>query len=60
VAVASLGVHNRFHFPAPEVVQRYEAQGGRVLRTDQVGTITITSDGENYRIETVLPQSLFQ
>jgi competence protein ComEC len=55
VAIASLGVHNRFHFPAPEVVQRYEDQGGRLLRTDQAGTITVLSNGENYKIETALP-----
>lgn len=53
VAVASLGFHNRFHFPAPEVVQRYAEQGGRVLQTDQAGAVTVVSDGQNYKI---LPQ----
>ena len=55
VAVASLGYHNRFAFPAAEVVQRYAEQGSQFLRTDQVGAVTVVSDGQSYRIETVLP-----
>ena len=55
VAIASLGYQNRFRFPAPEVVDRYERQGTTLLRTDQVGTVTVRSDGESYRIETFLP-----
>lgn len=55
VAVASLGYRNRFRFPAPEVVDRYERQGATLLRTDQAGTITVLSDGKSYRIETFLP-----
>ncbi len=55
VAVASLGYQNRFRFPAPEVVDRYERQGTTLLRTDQAGTITVRSDGKRYRVETVFP-----
>jgi competence protein ComEC len=55
VAVASLGYHNRFAFPAAEVVQRYAEQGSQFLRTDQAGAVTVVSDGQSYRIETVLP-----
>jgi len=55
VAVASLGYHNRFSFPAPEVVQRYVEQGSRLLRTDQTGAVTVVSDGQSYRIETGIP-----
>ena len=55
VAIASLGHNNRFRFPAPEVVERYERQGVKLLRTDQVGTVTVRSDGKSYRVETVLP-----
>ncbi len=55
VAVASLGYQNRFGFPAPEVVERYERQGVTLLRTDQAGTITVRSDGRSYRVETFLP-----
>ena len=52
VAIASLGHNNRFRFPAPEVVERYEQQGVELLRTDQVGTVTVRSDGKSYRVET--------
>jgi competence protein ComEC len=42
LAVISLGWRNRFHFPAPEVLQRYAARGARVLRTDRDGAVTVT------------------
>ena len=47
LAVMSLGWHNQFHFPAPEVLARYAAAGARVLRTDRDGavTVTIAADG---------------
>jgi competence protein ComEC len=41
LAVISLGWHNQFHFPAPEVVARYQASGARVLRTDRDGAISV-------------------
>jgi len=47
LAVVSLGWRNHFHFPAAEVVARYEARGATVLRTDRDGAVTvvITPDG---------------
>lgn len=50
IAVASLGFRNRFRFPAPEVVRRYEQHGGTFLRTDEQGTITLVSDGRGYQV----------
>ena len=50
VAVASLGHLNRFDFPPPEVVERYERHGVEFLRTDTAGAVTITSDGRGYRV----------
>jgi len=41
VAVMSLGWKNRFHFPNPEVIDRYRARGVRVLRTDLDGAVTV-------------------
>lgn len=38
-AVMSLGYHNRFHFPADVVVDRYQGDGIMLLRTDQMGAI---------------------
>jgi competence protein ComEC len=46
LAVISLGYHNRFHFPRPEVLERYRARGVRVLRTDRDGAVTVTIDGQ--------------
>lgn len=46
VAVISAGERNRFGHPAPEVVERLEASGARVYRTDKDGRITIATDGE--------------
>jgi competence protein ComEC len=42
LAVMSLGWRNHFHFPAPEVVARYEARGATVRRTDRDGAVTVT------------------
>src|SRR5713226_4291180 len=39
-AVISLGYNNRYHFPAPVVLERYRSAGTMVLRTDQDGAVT--------------------
>jgi competence protein ComEC len=41
VAIISLGYRNRFHFPAPEVIDRYRSQGARMMRTDEDGAIEV-------------------
>jgi competence protein ComEC len=55
VAIASLGFQNRFRFPAPEVIRRYEQHGSRVLRTDEQGAVIIVSDGRDYRVSPLFP-----
>ncbi|MBC8132953.1 MAG: DNA internalization-related competence protein ComEC/Rec2 [Deltaproteobacteria bacterium] len=42
LAVISLGWRNRFHFPRPEVVERFRARDIRLLRTDLHGAVTLT------------------
>lgn len=42
LAVFSVGDHNRWSFPHPEVLARYRARGARILRTDQDGAVTVT------------------
>jgi competence protein ComEC len=44
LAVASLARRNRFGFPHPEVLQRYQAGGVRLLRTDRDGAIVTKVD----------------
>ncbi len=48
LVVVSCGVANRFGFPAATVVERWQAAGARVLRTDQAGAVKlrITPAGE--------------
>jgi competence protein ComEC len=46
LAVASLGKDNRFRFPHAEVVARYVRRNVRVLRTDEVGAVTVTLSPE--------------
>jgi beta-lactamase superfamily II metal-dependent hydrolase len=42
LAVISLGRHNRFGFPRSEVLARYRQRRVTVLRTDEVGAVTVT------------------
>lgn len=41
-AVISLGYHNRFHFPATVVVQRYQAIRAKIYDTAKSGTLIFT------------------
>jgi competence protein ComEC len=55
VGVISLGYLNRFHFPAPEVVRRYQDLGVRVLRTDDDGAVTVVARKNAFRLSTFRP-----
>ena len=48
LAVASLGLGNDYGHPHPETLQRLSRAGVPLLRTDQAGSITITTDGETW------------
>jgi len=49
-AVISVGRHNNYGHPAPEVLARLARHGVTVFRTDQSGTITFSTDGHGERI----------
>lgn len=49
-AIISVGEHNDYHHPHPSTVKRYDAFGIRLLRTDQDGTVTITTDSKTYQV----------
>ncbi len=46
VAVISAGADNKYGHPRAEVVQRYEAGGVLLFRTDEDGDVTLRSDGK--------------
>jgi len=48
----SLGVRNRFGHPAPSTLERLDAQHVRVLRTDVLGSIQWSTDGEQVALRT--------
>ena len=51
IAVIQVGKDNRYGHPAPEVLDRLEKYGIKVMRTDEIGDIEIMSDGEKLYFE---------
>ena len=48
--------HNRFGHPALETVERLEVGAhAQILRTDQMGTIVLTTDGHEINFSTIAP-----
>ncbi len=45
VALVSVGASNTYGHPSADVLRRIEAQGAHVLRTDDEGTIVVSTDG---------------
>lgn len=52
VAIISAGAENTFGHPHPQVLARLESAGCMILRTDQMGTVEIITDGETAWIHT--------
>jgi competence protein ComEC len=50
LAVISVGAHNPYGHPSPALVERLRASGARVMRTDVLGAITVTSDGRTWKV----------
>lgn len=46
-AVFEVGADNSYGHPNAEVVKRYEDIGAEILRTDELGTIVLESDGDS-------------
>lgn len=53
-ALISDGFENSYGHPHPDVLARLRAQHAEVLRTDQVGLISIRTDGRRFEVETWL------
>ena len=52
VAIFSCGKNNKYNHPHEETVERLKKIGAKMYRTDEQGTITITTDGKEYRVKT--------
>lgn len=52
VVIISCGEGNSYGHPAPGTLLRYQKAGAKIYRTDNDGSITITSDGRGIRVET--------
>ena len=52
VAVVSVGEGNDYGHPSADVLERLEALGAKVYRTDELGEIIVTSDGKDLTVTT--------
>ena len=48
----SVGRDNDYGHPSAEVLQRLDALGAHVLRTDDEGTIVLSTDGHSLEVRT--------
>jgi len=49
-AVISLGANNRHGHPHREVMDRLQAQGAKIMRTDEMGTIRMITNGQTIEL----------
>ena len=50
VSIISVGAGNSYGHPTAETLQRLQAVGATVYRTDQSGTVTVSTDGDTYTV----------
>jgi competence protein ComEC len=50
IAVISSGEENPYGHPSPELLQRLEQSGARILRTDRDGAVRVLTDGHDLRV----------
>ncbi|HEY0429219.1 MAG TPA: DNA internalization-related competence protein ComEC/Rec2 [Pyrinomonadaceae bacterium] len=55
VAVIPVGKQSPFGHPHKEVLERWKMSGAKILTTGERGTISISTDGKDLRIETFVP-----
>lgn len=60
VAVISAGRGNRYGHPHAEVVQGLEELGVQIYRTDKLGAIILSTNGEDLWVETMLPGGMMK
>lgn len=52
VALISVGAGNKYRHPSPDVVRALQSRKAQVLRTDQVGSVVVRTDGQRVWIRT--------
>jgi competence protein ComEC len=55
-AVVSVGRDSPYGHPHAEVLARWQAAGAQVLTTGQSGMVTVSTDGEDLKVETFIRQ----
>ncbi len=50
IAVISVAEKNKYKHPSKSVIDRFNSRGARILRTDELGDIHISTDGKNIKI----------
>ena len=50
VSIISVGKDNQYNHPDNSVITRLKSDGSRVYRTDEDGTIVVTTNGEQYSV----------
>jgi competence protein ComEC len=53
LAVISVGLTSPFGHPRPEVIERWQNAGSQVLTTGRSGTITVSTEGHDLKVETL-------
>jgi competence protein ComEC len=51
LALVSVGAHNAYGHPSPDVMQSLRDAGAQVMRTDRMGTIVVRTDGKQLDVE---------
>ena len=54
IVIVTAGWRNVYRFPPPAVLEAYKKRGFQVLRTDRNGAVTITTDGSEVAVRTLL------
>ena len=52
LAVISVGLTSPFGHPRPEVLERWRRNGALTLTTGERGTITVSTDGHDLKVQT--------
>lgn len=60
LAIISVGKRSPFGHPHEEVTERWQNSGAKIITTGEKGTVTITSDGRNLRLEVFNQKKLFR